>query len=453
MRQQYFGIDFDKYHRELVAEPERQTPLSLSCREESESYGVWLEVEDLRYLVNPIDFFNTLFADDENEDSYGDVSVYEVNGKKVEERLGWVWVLDSGIVYILTVFDPRTEKPVKAYFHKDSFFKAIMKALTEFYEMWMSGNPVRYDEKSLAVDAVRNCVEQLQIMANNQKAIENEVKPVIERFVFEPAAIYGYDRGFVVGFGERKYTFYTTNYNEEMESVRHELEGLTYNYRATLSFPYDILGTKTKIELHDNSHYMDGSLHGYCMLVTIYPNDYSGMPVLTGLCDSQQAARAIYEGLLQMALIHGKDNVSGKMNNRESLVAYNRYKSPIFEINLKQDEYDRRMDNYECLERQTHIKDVLTLRPDRDRFLTGIDETLYNDEELEKVCGLPINVEERIVEWSKGCLNGFDDDYLQRGYELARMLRNLLPKEYDVWYHVPSDHSNNVFNKPTLVIE
>lgn len=452
MKPHYFGIDFEKYHQELHAEPEMQTPLGLSCREENGSYGVWLEVEGIRYLVNPIDFFNTIFADDEN-DTYGDVSVYEVNGKKVEERLGWVWVLDSRVVYIMTVFDPRIEKPVKAYYHKDSYFKAIKTVLTEFYEKWTDGNPVNYDEKVLKVDAVRNCVEQLRIMASNWYAVKNDVKPVIERLVFEPEEIYGHDRGFVVGFGDRKYTFYTTNYNEEMESVRHDLEGLTYDFRAVLSFPYEVLGEETKMVLRDNSHYCDGPIHKYCMSVTIYPNGYSGMPVLTGLCDSQQAARAIYEGLLQMALLHGKDSVSGKKNKHDSLVAYNRYKSPIFEINLKQDEYDRRVDSYECLERQTHIKDVLTLRPDRDSFLTGIDGTLYNDVMLERLCGQPAHVEESLVQWCKDFVPGFDDNYLQRGYELARKLRNLLPKGYDVWYHVPSDDSNNVFSKPTLVIE
>lgn len=452
MKQKYFGIDFDKYSRELEAEPEKQTPLNLSCRKENGSYGVWLDMEDLHFLVNPIDFFNTFLADDEN-DAYDDVSVYEVNGKKLKDAWGWVQVFDSRIVYIVTVFNPETEKPVKAYYHKDSYFKAIKKALTDLYEMWIGGNPVLYDEKAITIDAVRNCVEQLRITTINQDAVENDVKPVIERFVFEPAAMYGYDRGFVVGFGERRYTFYTTNYNEEMESVRHELEGLTFHCKAFLSFPYDEGGTETKIVLHDDFHYRDGFRHEYCLLVTIYPNDYSGMPVLTGFCDSQQAARAIYEGLLQMALLHGKDNVSGKMNKRESLVAYNRYKSPIFEINLKQDEYDRRVDSYECLERQTHIKDVLTLRPDRNRFLTGIDETLYNDEELKKLCGKPINVEDSLVQWCIGFVPDVDDDYLQRGFELARLLRNLLPKEYDIWYHVPSDDPNSLFSKPMLVIE
>ena len=435
-----------------MAEPERQTPLSLSCREENGSYGVWLEVKDLRFLVNPIDFFNTLFANDEN-DEYCDVSVYDVNGKKLEDGWGWVQVFNSGAVYFVTVFNPKTEKPVKAYYHKDSFFKAIDKAITEFYEKWTGGNPVHYEEKVLTVDAVKNCIEQLRIMANNRDAVYNDVKPVVEEFVFEPEKMYGYDRGFVVGFGERRYTFYTTNYNEEMESVRHELEGLTYHCKAVLSFPYDEGGTETKIVLHDDFHYWNDLRHKYCMLVTIFPNDYSGMPVLTGFCDSQQAARAIYEGLLQMALLHGKDNASGKMNKRESLIAYNRYKSPIYEINLKQDEYNRRVDSYECLERQAHIKDVMTLRSDSDRFLTGIDGTIYNDEELGKLCGRPVNVEESLVEWSRGFVNGLDDNYLQRGYDLARMLRNLLPREYDIWYHVPSDDSNCTYSKPLLIIE
>ena len=452
MKQKYFGIDFNRYHQELVAEPEMQTPLALSCRNENGLYGVWLDVENHHYLVNPIDIFNTLFADDENE-TYGEVSVYEVNGKKVDEGMGWVQVFDSGAIYIVTVFNPETENPIKAYYHRDSFFKAIKNVLTGFYEKWMGGNPVHYDERVLTVDAVRNCIEQLRIMANNQEAVENDVKPIIEEFVFKPAKMYGYDRGFVVGFGDRRYTFYTTNYNEEMERVRHELEGLTYNYRAVPTFPYDTLGDETKIDLHDYYHFSDGLINEYCMRVTIYPNNYSGMPVLTGLCDSLQAARAIYEGLLQMALLHGKDRESGKMNKRESLVAYNRYKSPIFEINFKQDEYDRRTDSYDVLERQTHIKDVLTLCPDRNRFLTGIDGSLYNDEELEKLCGRPVNLEERLIQWCKGFVSGIDDDYLRQGYELAQMLHNLLPKEYDVWYHVPSDDSNRVFSNPTLVIE
>lgn len=451
MKPHYFGIDFEKYHQELHAEPEMQTPLGLSCREENGSYGVWLEVDDIRFLVNPIDFFNTLFANEEN-DEYSDVSVYDINGKKLVDGWGWVQVFNCGAIYIVTVFNPETEKPVKAYYHRDSYFKAIDKVITEFHEKWTGGNSVHYNENVLTVDAVRKCIDQLRIIANNRDEVDNDVKPVIERFVFEPEKMYGYDRGFVVGFGERRYTFYTTNYEEDMEGLRHELEGLTYGSRVILSFPYDD-SIETKIKLYDHYAYWDRPIFEECMRVTIYPNDYSGMPVLTGLCDSQQAARAIYEGLLQMALLHGKDSGSGTLNKRESLIAYNRYKSPIFEINLKQNEDERRVDSYNYLERQTHIKDVLTLRPDRDRFLTGIDETLYNDEELEISCGRSVRIEESLVQWCKDFVPGFDDDYLQRGYELARKLRNLLPKEYDVWYHVPSDDSNNAFSKPTLVIE
>lgn len=451
MKQHYFGIDFDNYQQELEAEPEMRTPLGLSCREENGSYGVWLEVDNIFFLVNPIDFFNTLFANEEN-DEYCDVSVYDINGKKVVDGWGWVQVFNCGAVYIVTVFNPETEKPVKAYYHRDSFFMAIKNVLTEFYDKWTGGNPVNYDEKDLTIDAVRNCIEQLRIMVDNWDAFDNDVKPVIERFVFEPEEMYGYDRGFVVGFGERRYTFYTTNYEEDMERVRHELEGLTYGSRVILSFPYDD-SIETKVKLYDHYACLDRPIYEECMRVTIYPNDYSGMPVLTGLCDSQQASRAIYEGLLQMALLHGKDIESEKLNKRESLIAYNRYKSPIFEINLKQNEDERRVDSYSYLERQAHIKDVLTLRPDKNRFLTGIDGTLYNDEELEKLCGQPVNIEESLVQWCKGFVSSFDDNYFKRGMELARSLRNLLPKEYDVWYHIPSEDSNSVFGKPTLVIE
>ena len=114
-------------------------------------------------------------------------------------------------------------------------------------------------------------------------------------------------------------------------------------------------------------------------------------------------------------------------------------------------------------ERQVHIKDILTICPDYDFFIMRLDQIVYGYDDLEKLCGQPVQIEGLkewcqemapvVVESAVGRTYPMNwEDYHRRGIELAKQLRKVLPIEYDLWYEAPFEDTSGIVSKPILII-
>ena len=101
--------------------------------------------------------------------------------------------------------------------------------------------------------------------------------------------------------------------------------------------------------------------------------------------------------------------------------------------------------------------------PDVDCFMRDTDGLVYSYDELDELCGETVIIpglrkwEEEIesIVIKSECGESYTKDwkeYHERGLELARKVREVLPKKYDLWYMAPYEDKSGTISKPILII-
>ena len=319
-----------------------------------------------------------------------------------------------------------------------------------------------YDYFDCKPGSLEMCLKQFEVKSVFPTYYTRMVKDVQkEEFVFEPIDTEKY----TIGIGARQYTTFLTHWDNCYDHIRHQLEEFVYGRKATLELSFDSSDSVLHLEqvhiLDHTEKVGDGVRfkYQYYMRVEIESNEFAGMPNIVGYCDIDQTLRTLYEGFLRLALLHTKE--ADKYGDIPScLVTYNRFKSPLIETCLIS---DYKPDYTSYRERQVHIKDILTIEPNYDYFIMHLDGTVEGYEDLEELCGQPVQIEglkewcreiaSIIVEAAIGRTYPMDwEDYHRRGIALAKQLRAVLPKEYDLWYDAPYEDDSGIIEKPDLII-
>lgn len=306
------------------------------------------------------------------------------------------------------------------------------------------------------------CLKQFEVKSVFPTYYTRMVKDIQkEEFVFEPIDTEEY----TIGIGDRKYTTFLTHWDSSYDHIRHQFEEYVYGRKATLELTFDGSDTVLRIEhvsILDHTEKVGdgvGFKYQYYMRVEIQSNEFAGMPNIVGYCDIDQTLRTLYEGFLGIARLHGLEG-DEYGDEPACIVAYNRFKSPLIETCLIP---DYKTDYTSYRERQVHIKDILTIKPDYDVFIMHLDGSMEGFEELGELCGQPVNIE-GLEEWCRdmapvvieaavGKTYPIDwEDFHRRGIELAKQLRKVLPKEYDLWYEAPVEDKTGIIKKPKLII-
>ena len=93
-------------------------------------------------------------------------------------------------------------------------------------------------------------------------------------------------------------------------------------------------------------------------------------------------------------------------------------------------------------------KTALTICPDYDYFIIDQEGYVYDYNELDELCGDDVQID-GLEEWCKEIQLVVIEaamgrtypmnwkEYHQRGIALARELRKVLPKHYELWYEAP----------------
>lgn len=312
---------------EIMAAEKDCSPFLIECGEMNGWWGIWLNVDDERLLVNPYELTSSVYKDDRYylfDKPKDEVKAAEYAGSfyvdirkdnhVFEWRIGHASLPDTG----------------RRLFTFEEYLSKTIKALTELRDVWKGGNQIAYTSFDAELDAVEMCLKQLKVkhtLPSHYKLMTKNVRE--EEFQFIPLQADKY----LIGIGNRTFETFLTDWDNNYERIRHQLECLAFGEEASVHLCFDSSDTVLKLReysvLDDMKKVGEGVSFKYkdYMIVEIEPNDFVHRSMLKGYCDIEKTARTFYEGLLLMALkIH---EVPSK------LVLYNKYKSPIIEAYLR----------------------------------------------------------------------------------------------------------------------
>lgn len=429
---------------------------SLYCKEVGGKWGIWAELGSTHIVIPPVDLLGTIYS------GYERLYVYNIDDADQKKTRVYIDVTKEPFIYRWALVSPFSEIYMEMYYMQDDYITGVKQVITELYAKMLEDAPLAYDDFDVKIEAVKMCVDQLDVQAALPSFYMLRTKDIQkEEFVFAPHGTEGY----TIGVGGRWYYTFLTLWDNSYERIRHQLEEFAYSRKATLELSFDGSETILKLEevpIVDQIDEHDSGV-GYrykdYIRVEIRSNNYAGQPTIVGYCDVRETLTTLYTGLLQMALIHPEEPIP-YVSDTGRLVAYNMFKSPIIERVLDT-ERKRDYSTYEL--RQVKVKDVLTIDPDYDVFIRHLDGSMGSCYELDELCGQHVQFEGLeewcsemkpvIIEAAVGKTHPMDwEDFHRRGLEYAKQLRKVLPLEYDLWYEAPFEDKSGTIRKPILII-
>lgn len=452
-------IDIDNQGtlNEIEGKKKSASRLNIICKDIAGKWGIWLDSSEGHVLIPPTDLFNSIFG------KYDRIWADGFLDDKMEKKIRfYIDVYKEPYLYSWSLSSPVVKAFGRRYYMQDEYIETVKGVLAELNAKIQEGAIWAYDSLDAKLESVQMCLKQFEVKAVFPTYYTRMVAEIQkEEFIFKPEDTEKY----TIGIGDRYYSTFLTHWDSSFDHIRHQLEEYAYGRKATVELPFDGSDTILRIE---HVHILDHTekagegvsfKYQYFMRVEIQSNEFAAMPNIVGYCDVDQTLRTLYEGFLKMALLH--DLEGDRHGDYPScIVAYNRYKSPILECCLISD-YKPDYSSYR--NRQVHVKDVLTMQPDYDYFLTTLDGHVWKDDELDELCGKPVHVE-GLTEWCRdivpvviegavGKAYPIDwEEYHRRGLDLAKKLREVLPHEYDLWYKAPVEDKSGVFPQARLII-
>ena len=446
-----------------IAEAEKScTPFPVSCQKREGVWGIWLESGDEFLLVNPIELVSSVFADD----VYYLLEYYnkEFDGQKPKGHF-YVDIRCENHAYHWRLSHTILSSSGTRSFTIEEYLDKTKKAIDELYQAWSKNEPVAYNDKSdVKLEALELCKRQMEIraaMPSNHVLMNDTVQE--EVFQFHPVED-EWNEDYFIGIGDRGYQTVLTNWDNDLECIRHQLETFVYERESKLKLTFDMSDTVVIIKKRSVLDHIEkvGEGYGYkykdYVQVEIHPNEFVNKPILKGYCDEKETIRTMYEGLLCHAM---RKPLETPEDSDEStrMVAYNKIKSPLIEAFLRGERSSD--DSYSI--RQVHVKHILTIDPDVLQLL--YDEEGVTWEELDNAYdknGKPIKVE-GLLDWQKEIEpiviasqtgNTYEKDwadYHRRGLDLAKQLRERLSTDFDLWYDYPFEDNSGTLKKKHLV--
>ena len=442
---------------ELAGKRKHSSRHSLSCKEVGSKWGIWAGIETTHLLIPPIDLFSSIFSD------YDRLYAFLVDEEDPDKKTRvYIDVTKEPFIYRWALSSPVIETYVEKYYMQDEYIEGIKKVMTELLEKMREEAPLAYEKSDVKIEAVQMCGYQFEVQATLPTFYTLRASDILkEEFVFE----FSDTEGYTIGIGKRCYSTFLTLWDNSYELIRHQLEEFAYSREASLEMSFDgsetILKLKQVSVLDQTDESGDGVGFKYqdYIRVEIKSNSFADMPTVVGYCDVAETLSTLYTGFLRMSLMH-PEKPEPYVSDTGRLVAYNIYKSPIIERVLDT-ERKRDYSTYEI--RQVHVEDVLTITPDYDVFISHIDGSTEGYEELEDLCGSPVQID-GLEEWCRemapvvieaavGKTYPMDwEDFHRRGIEFAKQLRKMLPKKYDLWYDAPFEDKSGFIKRPMLII-
>lgn len=194
------------------------------------------------------------------------------------------------------IFDYRSGQLILK-FERDSFISDAKTSLQSFCEDIITNNATIYQDRYLSCEGAQKMVEGLQRMIipqNYSQLFSTDVK--IEKFTFEFTEEYSSDTGFVIGFGDRLYRSCFSDWSNELEILRHELEGLVVRVRGQVELHFE--DDPNIIDVR--GCYLHDTRDSSCVKVTFTPDGFVGGPILFGYCKRKEVVEKLYRGFMEL---------------------------------------------------------------------------------------------------------------------------------------------------------
>jgi hypothetical protein len=443
----------------IAAEEATCQEFPISCREREGVWGIWFGLGDKLILINPIELVNSIYMDD----IYFLLDIYVKEGEKKPDGYYKVAINKWNSCFSWRIYHTHSQQMVQMQFTYEDYLGKIKECMGELYRIFLSDKPIAYKKFDVELESVMMCRRQLLVSGVTPSHYRLMTEDVVqEEFVFVPDQ--KHLEGYTIGIGDRIFHTWFTHWDSDMETVREQMESFIHqNAEIVLNFDSDetIIKIRHVSVLDEITKAGDGHVYKYkdFDLVEIIPNSFVKMPIIKGYCKEDEALRCLYEGLLDIAMRHPADGKESSYDDTPStLVAYNRYKSPLIESYLRGHEHQP--NTYKT--RQVIVKDIIRIDPDYDAFLWDSERASIGLDELYDKNGHSIQMPELeawaqemtsiIVESETGHPYEKDwADYHSRGITLAHQLREQLSTDFDLWYEAPYEDKSRTILRRRLI--
>ena len=192
------------------------------------------------------------------------------------------------------IFDNRSGQ-LTLKFERDTFISDAEKALRSFCEDILANNPTIYRDRYLSSEGAQKMIEGLESMVipqNYSELFSSDVK--VEKFTFEFTDEYSCDTEFIIGFGDRFYHSWFSDWSNELAIIRHELEGLILYRGGNVNLHNEDSPNTLRVEkmyVHDTRDYS-------CVKMTLYPDEFNHEPIMFGYCKRREVIEKLYLGFM-----------------------------------------------------------------------------------------------------------------------------------------------------------
>ena len=195
-----------------------------------------------------------------------------------------------------TFFDYKRGR-YRIEFKRDDFISSAVLSLRQLCDDIFNSRPTTYGEKYMRIPHAERMIEGLNAMCipkNCTQLFSTDVK--VEKFTFEFTEEYSCDTGFVIGFGDRLYRSCFSDWSNEFEILRHELEGLVVRGGGKVELHFE--DDPNVIEVR--GRYLHDTGDSSCVEVIFKPDGFVGGPILFGFCKRREVIERLYLGFMEL---------------------------------------------------------------------------------------------------------------------------------------------------------
>ena len=182
-------------------------------------------------------------------------------------------------------------------YKRDSFILSADSALRQLCDDILNSRQTIYGDRYMKSAHAERMVEGLCAMNVHRNYNQSfSTDAIIEKFTFKFEGEYACDTPFVIGIGNRLYRSCFSDWSNELDILRYELEGLVLRRKGSVNLHYEdepnIIEVKG-LYFHDTK---DSS----CVEVTFTPDDFVGGPILFGYCKRKEVVEKLYRGFMEL---------------------------------------------------------------------------------------------------------------------------------------------------------
>jgi len=458
---------------------QKYSTFDLTFRDSDGRLGVWYRTfGGTDFLVDPCTLFNSFLDED-----YGIYFlVKDAEGKWTDDNRFYVMPSFDGTCFTWRIGSQFVQDSAILHFEWQEYWQKVKNAIVQLYEGMRASKETYYDDKFFMENMSKiysqlNLVEMLLLPGSRWAA-----DIPVEDFTFicpDNVGTYWNDIPYTIRIGQRQYNRWISDWCNDIDRLRHNLESYVFNKECELAFELDTELTTIELSHFSTIDYTE-QIYGGTMFhyknftkVVVHPEDVTVRIPLIAFCDTRQVLQQLYEGLLNI----GREAViqlgmNGHKPNWKwgfsPLAFYNKVKSLILEDYIQ----DRTLDHNEIRPRSNVVSHIFTIQPDYTNVVieqagsctpTSIDSDdileLHDENGEQVICRMHVP---GLYKWQQEFdlnSNGANSTmgnidvatWHNEGMRLATYIRDRLPDDCDLWYGRPFEDEENRGKRPILV--